>query len=218
MRKRKLTTREVNSIIAIVIFLVQLPVRIYFIIRDLLDKLLLTPTAYKRKKLLLQQADLDWIKRQNIHYMSGTEFELYLKRIFENLGYSVNLTSQTNDQGADLIIHNPDELVAVQAKRYNKNVGNKAVQEVVAAVNYYRTNRGMVVTNSSFTKSAYDLAYANNIELIDGQQLNFMILKMENIINNKIKENLSNHCPQCDQIINDKTSNYCLHCGVNLKK
>jgi restriction system protein len=176
----------------------------------------LSPAAYERKKLLQNQAQLGWLKSQNIHSMTGTQFELYLKKIFENLGYSVQTTSQTNDQGADLIIRNQNESVVIQAKRYNKNVGNAAVQEVVAAVNYYGTNRGIVITNSGFTKSAYDLANANNVELIDGQQLNFLIIKMENEINRKIKAALKNFCPKCDKPLNDKRSKFCIHCGTKL--
>jgi restriction system protein len=43
-------------------------------------------------------------------------------------------------------------------KRYTSSVGNSAVQEVVAAVLFYGTNEGCVITNSSFTPSARSLA------------------------------------------------------------
>jgi len=216
MSKKKLSQKDLELIGALIVFLIFLIVQFFFSIRDLIDRLLLSPAAYERKKLLQNQAQLQWIKSQNIHSMTGTQFELYLKKIFENLGYSVQTTPQTNDQGADLIIHDQDESVAIQVKRYNQNVGNKAVQEVVAAISYYRTNRGMVITNSGFTKSAYDLAYANNVELIDGQKLNFLIIQMENEINRKIKAALTNFCPKCDKPIKDKKSTFCIHCGTKL--
>ena len=53
----------------------------------------------------------------------------------------------------------------VQAKRYNSSVGNKAVQEVIGAMGYYKATRGMVITNSFFTSNAITLANANGIEL-----------------------------------------------------
>jgi len=46
----------------------------------------------------------------------------------------------------------------MQAKYYTNPVGNKAIQEVVAAIPFYGANKGMVATNSPFTKSAIALA------------------------------------------------------------
>lgn len=105
----------------------------------------------------------------------GYEFENYLKNIFEKKGYIANVTSKSKDQGADLIIEKHNEKIVVQAKYYSNPVGNKAVQEVSSAISYYKANRGMVVTNSTYTTSAIELAKANNIELIDGAKLNEII-------------------------------------------
>ena len=35
----------------------------------------------------------------------------------------------------------------------------------------YNADKGIVVTNSTFTSSAVELAQANNIELIDGEKI-----------------------------------------------
>jgi len=51
----------------------------------------------------------------------------------------------------------------------------KAIQEAVAAKNYYKADNAMVITNSSFTKGAVDLAIANNVELWDGKKLEAVI-------------------------------------------
>ena len=196
MRRRKLSQKDIELIGSAIIFLIFFIIDLFSLIKDYIDKLRLSPEAFKQKKLLQNQAQLEWIKSQNIHSMTGSQFELYLKKIFENLGFFVQLTAHTGDQGADLIIHNQNEKIAVQVKRYNNNVGNKAVQEVVASVKHYGANRGMVVTNSRFTNAAKELASSNNIELIDGQQLNFLIIKMENKVNSQIKENLKNFSPK----------------------
>lgn len=63
------------------------------------------------------------------------------------------------------------EKTIVQAKCYQGNVTNKAVQEVVAAITHYKASKGMVVTNSSFTQSAIELALSNNVELVDRHKL-----------------------------------------------
>ena len=59
----------------------------------------------------------------------------------------------------------------IQVKFYNNPVGNKAVQEVVASIGMYKVNKGIVVTNSTFTPQAVELAEANNIELVDGAKI-----------------------------------------------
>jgi restriction system protein len=43
--------------------------------------------------------------------------------------------------------------------------------EAVAGMKYYNANKCMVITNSTFTKSAQELAKVNNVELWDRQIL-----------------------------------------------
>lgn len=111
----------------------------------------------------------DKIEFENI--TTGTEFELYLKKLYIRLGYIVELTKTTGDQGADLILYKDGLKTVVQAKFYSSKVGNKAVQEVVGAIKFYDADYGIVVTNNLFTKSAIELAEVNNIELIDKSRL-----------------------------------------------
>lgn len=103
-----------------------------------------------------------------IDAMDGFEFEKYMKRVYEKLGYSVHHTPLSGDQGADLILTSNEGIrIAVQIKRYSGKVPNKAVQEVVAAKGFHKCTKGIVVTNSFFTDSAIQLAIANNINLVD---------------------------------------------------
>ena len=111
--------------------------------------------------------------------LNGYEFEEYLKSLFELLGYTAIQTSLSGDQGADLILSKDDEKIVVQAKKYEENVSNKAVQEVAAAKNYYEADKAMVVTNSSFTKSAIELAFSNDVELWDGRKLKDIVRDLE---------------------------------------
>ena len=117
------------------------------------------------------------IKMEFKNAVSGVDFEKVLKKLYEAYGYKVEETKATGDQGADLILENDNEKTVVQAKYYSSVVGNSAVQEVAAALAFYKADKGVVVTNSTFTKSASELANANNIELIDGR-------KLQNMINN----------------------------------
>lgn len=103
--------------------------------------------------------------------LSGVEFETHVARILRSGGFDVTATPATGDQGADLIATKGTRKVIIQAKRYNQPVGNHAVQEVVAAIRFYRGTEGMVVTNSTFTPGARALAEQNEIVLIDGAKL-----------------------------------------------
>ncbi len=102
-----------------------------------------------------------------IDKMDGQQFEVYLAKKFKELGYKVVITPYQGDQGADLIIEKDGIKTAVQAKRYSENVGNAAVQEIIAGKIYYGCDKAMVVTNSDFTKAAKDLARRANVTLWD---------------------------------------------------
>lgn len=104
---------------------------------------------------------------QDIDKMSGEEFEKCLLHHFNKLGYQAETTSKSHDYGADLILKKYNEKIIVQAKRYNKPVGIKAIQQALGAMAYYRANRCFVVTNNYFTANAKNLAEKCNVELWD---------------------------------------------------
>ncbi|MDA9920904.1 restriction endonuclease [Gammaproteobacteria bacterium] len=80
-------------------------------------------------------------------------------------------TSGSSDQGVDVIAKRGDEHLVGQCKKYQKPVGNSAVQEVVAGMGYYGANVGVVISNAGFTNSAKKLAEANNIKLIHHSEI-----------------------------------------------
>ena len=87
-------------------------------------------------------------------------------------GYKVKVTKKSGDQGADLIVEKEGVSTAIQTKKYAGNVGNTAVQEVVASMKYYDCDKAMVITTGKFTKGAFELASRNGIQLIDKKGLN----------------------------------------------
>jgi restriction system protein len=115
----------------------------------------------------------------DIDLMNGRDFEIFLRELYRELGYKVEMTKSSGDFGADLILNNGYKRIVIQAKRYNKNVGIKAVQEIVAAQNHYRASEAWVVTNSNFTKQAKELALSNGVTLIGRDQLLHTILTVK---------------------------------------
>ena len=108
---------------------------------------------------------------EDIDRMTGKQFEKYMESRFDAMGFTVERIGQQFDYGADLLLHKNGKITAVQVKRYKKAVGPEAIQQVVAAKAYYNASFAAVVTNSTYTKAARELAAVNNIVLWDRKQL-----------------------------------------------
>lgn len=109
-------------------------------------------------------------------YMTGEDFEVYVAMILQQTGFvNVQLTKGSGDQGVDIIAEKDDMKYAFQCKRYDKPVGNKAVQEVFAGKFFYHCHAAVVVTNNYFTQSAKELANENGVVLWDRDKLNSLI-------------------------------------------
>lgn len=107
----------------------------------------------------------------HIDAMDGYMFEEFLEDLYRVQGYSVQRTPKGKDQGADLFIESYGRRIVIQAKNYATNIGNKAVQEVIAAKDFYSCDDGIVVANRYFTPSARELASKSNIKLVDRDEL-----------------------------------------------
>ena len=142
---------------------------------SLLERLVKAQKASKLNKRLATAGIVE------TNAMTGEEFEKWLKVRFEELGYKVELTPVTGDMGADLILHSPKGLkIAVQAKKTTKrDIGPKSIGEVLRGIRAYECDKGMVVTNGSFTKSAKREARACNVELWDRDKLLDKIEKVQ---------------------------------------
>ena len=104
--------------------------------------------------------------------MNGYEFEELISKLFINMGYDSHATKKSGDQGVDVIANKGMTRIAIQTKCYpNSVVGNDAVQEVAAGRKLYKATEAMVITNSTFTQSAIELAEANNVVLWDRNYL-----------------------------------------------
>jgi restriction system protein len=127
---------------------------------------LLALTVSMRRERVLHGSTM-----RSIDAMSGDQFEELLCTMFAHEGYLVQRVGASHDFGADLLLESRHRRIAVQAKRYDAAVGIGAVQEVLGAVQYYRVERGIVVTNSRFTASARKLAGRSGVELWDRERL-----------------------------------------------
>lgn len=133
---------------------------LYIFITLIFTNILFILIKNKIKKKKTTKFEIDKIDK-----MSGGEFEDFLEVLFNNKGYKVQNMPLSGDFGADLVVQKHNDKIAIQAKRYSNKVGLHAIQEVIGSMAYYNCNKGMVITNSYFTKSARKLAKVNNIIL-----------------------------------------------------
>lgn len=57
-----------------------------------------------------------YVNMYSVDSMNGFEFEDFLVKIFQTLGYDVKETKRTQDQGADLFVTRFDKNIVIQAK------------------------------------------------------------------------------------------------------
>lgn len=101
--------------------------------------------------------------------MTGHEYEHAVAAYLRSEGYSrVKVTKGSGDYGVDVVAFKHGFKYAVQCKYYTSPVGLSAVQEVYAGKAFYNCEKAMVVTNSTFTKAAEELARKNGVILVSG--------------------------------------------------
>lgn len=120
--------------------------------------------------------DLKSIGINDIDKMAdGSEFEMYLYRLFMELGYSgVYKTTNSRDFGADVVFTDREGIRnVVQAKRYaiENPVGLSAVQEVFSCMRYYKAKKAIVIASTKFTEPCETLAGINHVKLLDRTDL-----------------------------------------------
>ena len=115
---------------------------------------------------------------EELDKLSPADFEAAVAALYAAEGYSVVLTSLGNDGGADVIAIKNGVVELVQAK--HSGAGNQvdvqAVSDLLGAIDIYRVQlevnvRLRVVSNTSLTRQAKDLAYSHGVQVLGGHEL-----------------------------------------------
>ncbi|HWL25791.1 MAG TPA: restriction endonuclease [Ureibacillus sp.] len=135
---------------------------------------------------LNKREKLEHIGISEVDKMTGTEFELFLAKLYDALGYYSEVTPNT-DYGIDVLTIKDKIKTGIQAKCYGEghSVGVKAINEVCGGGGVYNVHKKIVITNRYFTKQASFSAKANNIELIDRDALQRLIMEYHQAIEKK---------------------------------
>ena len=103
--------------------------------------------------------------------MSGHDYEYFCAELIKQAGWEARVTQGSGDQGVDVVASKEGKTIAIQCKKYTSPVGNKAVQEVHAGKGYIDAEAAVVVTNSTFTPSAIELAQSLGVTLMHHTEL-----------------------------------------------
>lgn len=139
----------------------------------------------------------------NIESMTGVEFEVLVEGLVKKMGFEVFPTKASGDGGIDLIAYNHQPFLEgkyiIQCKRWNSSIGEPVLRDLYGAMMSERANKGILITNSTFTNSAKEFAKDKPLELIDGERLNTLLDKYDITF----KPLTSRYCP-----IREVYSNY----------
>jgi hypothetical protein len=102
---------------------------------------------------------------------TGPDYEVYVAGILRAGDWQAELTPRTGDHGADIIATRDGKRVAVQCKFYSSPVGNKSVQEIYSAKDFYACDAAVVVSNAEYTRHARKIAASLNVALLHHDML-----------------------------------------------
>lgn len=115
------------------------------------------------------------VRPRDIDTIDPYEFESLIARLLEKMGLEVKETKRAGDGGIDVIARSDEPitggLFAVQCKRYSSKVGEPKVRDLYGVVHHLNASKGILITNSDFTRQAREFAEGKPIELIDGDRL-----------------------------------------------
>lgn len=171
---------------------------------------------YKQSLIIETNSIRDRKTRFSIEYvdqLEGLDFEEYTYQLLKSNGYiNVIKTKASGDFGIDVLAEKDGIKYAVQCKNYTSPLGSKCVQEAYSGKQYYNCHVGIVLTNSTFTSHAKELAEKNGILLWDRNKLISMIKTYKKISSlNDIEENSLSNVEQVKEEIfldNDSCDDY----------
>jgi restriction system protein len=125
-----------------------------------------------RAERLRNQARRADLKLKQLATLTPEAFEEFVAELFEALGYDVECTGGTGDEGADLRIRRRGQTAIVQCKYHSRGVvGSPELQKFLGAIHHTGSHKGFFVTTRTFSLAAEKFVAEHPIELIDGSRL-----------------------------------------------
>jgi type I restriction enzyme M protein len=110
-----------------------------------------------------------------IEELDGYEFEELITDLLNRMGFRTEPTNKASDGGIDIVAYSDEAITSgkyiIQCKRYSGSIGEPIIRDLYGVVNHTNATKGILITNSYFTKAAKGFAAGKPIELIGGDKL-----------------------------------------------
>lgn len=111
----------------------------------------------------------------DINNLSGHDFEDLVEKLIKQLGFITEERKRSADGGIDIKAINEQPILKglyiIQCKRHSNPISESTIRDLFGVVTSERANKGILITNSTFSKAAEKFASNLPIELIDGSKL-----------------------------------------------
>lgn len=102
----------------------------------------------------------------NLGALTDAQFDDYVERLFEGLGYRMAEAGGRESLGVDWILTDPrGSRTALQTRRWRQDVGPEAIEQIVGGAVYHRCDDRLVVTTATFTREARRLGQQTGTRL-----------------------------------------------------
>lgn len=130
-------------------------------------------TGRERMERLRDQARRADLKLSQLGSLSPEGFEEFVAELFESLGYEVERTGGSGDEGVDLRLSQDGLRAVVQCKYHQSRgvIGSPELQKFLGTIHHSQSHKGYFVTTRTFSLAAEKFVADHPIELIDGPRL-----------------------------------------------
>ena len=129
--------------------------------------------------------------RNELYDLGNYEFESIVGKILKLIGFiNIKQTKATVDMAVDLFADKDGESYVIECKKYDfmHKVSRRDLMLLESARHYFKRDKALFVTLSSFPKTAFQYAKEVGMELLDGNQL----LKIHNKNITSLKPKMDN--------------------------
>ncbi len=129
--------------------------------------------ARERAEWARQKAERERLRKLSEYWtsLSGVAFERELANLYRRLGYLVETTPGSGDQGIDLIVKKDGLTTIVQCKAHKSPVGPAIARELYGSLVAYGADLAILASTGGFTQGVKDFARGKPIALISAYEL-----------------------------------------------
>lgn len=130
--------------------------------------------------------------------LTPKNFELFVSSIYKNNGFIVEPIGSWNqaDGGVDVIAVSKtldeDIRLAIQCKVSKNKISAKPIRELSGVLDIFKAHKGVVATNSTFTKNAHEEVEAHFWK-VTLEDINSINVKLAGIFSPEFKESINKH-------------------------